>query len=479
MITAGASVQAPAVWTSVQKEPFPLYRTTLPNGLQVWTQPRSDSESIATLLVIRAGSRYEDRTNNGISHFVEHMVFTGTERWSEEEIKDVIDNRGGRWNGSTGLERTTYYAHVAAEDMSIALDWLSEVAFHATFPDDKVDKEREVIFQERWGRYGWLINTLDALGFGYELGRDIRRALYPSTSLGMNVIGEDDSLEALDRTDLMNYYKLHYTPENSTLIVVGNVTPDEVLAGAEASFGDLESGARPPAPETPVMPERGPQEIIVRGPMITDQVELVMGARTVGRFHPDRWPLLVLAEVLGEELMEEIRYRQGLVYSVGAYNSLLDDVGYFGVSASSERGNRETIRGTIDEHLARYRLGEVDAEAVAEAKVALKGRRALAIEDNLWRARWLAGWSSELPPGENVPDFQAEIDAVRPEDLSRVVSKYFTPERSFVGLHLPAVTVASGAWGAGAVVILALAAWVTHRAWRWNQMRKGSDEEIS
>ena len=478
-LTVAVSAQEPVAWSSIQDEPVPLYRTTLPNGLQVWSQPRPDSESVAALLVIRAGSRYEDRTNNGISHYVEHMVFTGTERWSEEEIKDIIDNRGGRWNGSTGLERTTYYAHVAAEDVSIALDWLAEVAFHATFPEEKVDKEREVIFQERWGRYGWLINSLDALGFGYDLYRDIRRALYPNTSLEMNIIGEDDSLEMLDRAGLMDYYQHHYTPDNSTLIVVGNVTPDEVVAGAKAFFGDLESGARPPAPSTPAIPERGPHEVVVRGPMLTNQVELVTGARTVGRFHPDRWPLVVLAEVLGEELIEEIRYRQGLVYGVGAYNSLLDDVGYFGVSASSEHGNRKAILRTINEHVARYRQGDVDAEAVEEAKAALKGRRALAMEDNLWRARWLANWSSELPAGENVPDFRAEIDAVRSEDLARVVNRYFTPERSFVGMHLPVVTVASGAWGTGAVVLLALAAWATHRIWRWNRRRRGEAEGIS
>ena len=161
-------------------EPFPLHRHTLPNGLRVWCQPRPDSESVAALLVIRAGSRYEDLANNGVSHYVEHMLFTGTERWTEEEIKEIIRRRGGRWNGWTGRERTTYFAHVSAQDFDIALDWLAEVVFHPTFLADKVDKERQVIFQERLGRYGWLINTLDALGFGYELDRDVRRALFPT-----------------------------------------------------------------------------------------------------------------------------------------------------------------------------------------------------------------------------------------------------------------------------------------------------------
>ncbi|NIV34757.1 MAG: hypothetical protein GWN58_36455, partial [Anaerolineae bacterium] len=183
----------------MQNEPFPLYRRTLPNGLQVWVQPRSDSESVTALLVLRAGSRYEVLSNSGVSHFVEHMVFAGTERWTEQEIKDVIRRRGGRWNGWTGPETTTYFAQVAAGDFDIALDWLAEVVFHPTFPADKVDTERQIIFQERMGRYGWLINLLDDLGFGYELDRDIRRALFPDSSIGQRVAGEDASLDKLDR----------------------------------------------------------------------------------------------------------------------------------------------------------------------------------------------------------------------------------------------------------------------------------------
>jgi predicted Zn-dependent peptidase len=467
------AAQLPAQEVLYQDEPFPIYRTTLSNGLRVWTQPRADSESVATLLVIGAGSRYEDEANNGISHYVEHVLFTGTERWNETEIKDVIRKRGGRWNGRTGLEQSTYWAHVAADDFEVALDWLAQVAFHATFPAEKVDKEREVIFQERWGRYGWLLNALDSIGLGYDLNREIRRALYPNSSLGMNVIGQDESLESLDRADLLAYYERHYTPDNAVLIVVGNVTPEGVVAGAEAYFGDLERGVGPLEPETPALPDNGPQRIVVRGPMATDRVGIRIGARTVGSAHPDQWPLAVLAEVLGTELMEEIRYRRGLVYNVGAYNAVLDDVGYFAISTSSERRNEEAILGAISQQLDRVRRGEVDLETVAEAKAALQGQWALAVEDNLERAEWLADWSSVLSANDPLPDYQAAIDAVAPGDLVRVVNTYFTPDRSFEGLHDPVVTVAGGARAAGVAVGLGLAALVARWLWRRSRRRGG------
>ncbi|NTU84607.1 MAG: insulinase family protein, partial [Chloroflexales bacterium] len=279
-------------------EPFHLERFTLSNGLRVWVQPRDDSQSIAAMLVFRAGARYEARAESGISHFVEHMLFTGSERWSEDEIKTMIRRRGGRWNGWTGYEQTTYFAQVAAGDTPLALDWLAELAFRSSFPADKVDKEREVIFQEKSGRYGWLINGLDNLGFGYELDRDVRRALYPGSTLGQRIIGEDDSLDRTGRDELLAYYRRHYTPANATLVIVGRADPAQVRRLAEQYFGAIPPGepASPPAPP-PASPP-GPLSVTVRGPMLTDQATLMLGARTVGSGHPDSYALDVLSELL-------------------------------------------------------------------------------------------------------------------------------------------------------------------------------------
>jgi zinc protease len=264
----------------------------------------------------------------------------------------------------------------------------------------------------------------------------------------------------------LDYYQRHYAPDNAVLIVVGNVTPEQVFERAEVYFGNLERNGRPSPPGTPPLPAEGPHEVVVRGPMLTDQVQLRVGARTVGRSHPDRWALDVLAEVLGEDLREEIRYQRGLVYGLGAYNVFFDDTGYFVISTTSERGNREAILSTVEEHQEKVRRGEVDAERVAEAQAALKGRWALAMEDNVERAVWLARWSSVLSADEPVPDYQAAIDAVTVEDLSRVVETYFSPQRRYLGLHQPVATVASGARAVGVMVGLGLSAWVARRLWR-------------
>jgi predicted Zn-dependent peptidase len=443
----------------------------LSNGLRIWCQPRPDSESVAALLVVRAGSRYETLVDNGVSHFVEHMVFTGTERWTESEIKSLITRRGGRWNGSTGWERTTYYAKVAVQDFDFAVDWLAQIVFHPTFPADKMDKERQVIFQERWGRYGWLINKLDDLGFGYDLDREVRRAVFPGSTLALRIVGEDDSLERLDRAALLDYYHKHYGPDNAVLIVVGGVAPEQVFERAQFHLGELEKKGRPSSPHTPALPTGGPYNVVVRGPMPTEQVRLAVGARTVGRAHADRWALDVLSEVTREELLEEIRYRQGLVYGLNAYNVTLDDVGYYGIHTMSERGNRRAIYKTLEAHLEQVQRGEVDVARVVEAQAALKGRWALAMEDNVARAGWLARWSSVLRDDEPLPDYAAAIDAVTAADLSQVARTYLTPQRRYVGVHQPVATVVSGVRAVGAAVGLGIGAWIARRLWRQGRTR--------
>jgi predicted Zn-dependent peptidase len=448
----------------ISHDPSVVQRFLLPNGLRVWIEPRPESESVTALLVVRASSRYETRANNGISHFVEHMVFDGTEKWpTEEEVADVITHRGGHWNGWTDEETTTYFVQLAQHDFDLALDWLSQVVFHPIFPADKVNKERDVIFEEKMGRYGWLINALDALGLGYELDRSVRRALFPGSTLGLRIIGEDASLDKITRQSLLDYYHAHYLPTNSALIIVGHVDVEQARDRAMAYFGQLPTKAdNPIGPATPPLPQHGPHHVTVRGPLPTDQSFLAIGMRTVSEAHPDRWPLEVLAEVMEEALLKDIRYRRGLVYGVSAFSNQFADAGYFGIFTQAESKKRADVQQTIEKYFERVRRGEITAEQVTNAKAALKGSWALDMEDGSRRASWLSQWafeSSERP----IPDYAAMIDAVTISDLQRMVETYYTPERRFTGLHHPIVTVPRGAR------ILGLAATASMLIWLWRK----------
>jgi len=449
-----------------------LKQTTLSNGLRVWCQARPDSESVAAVVVVGVGSRDETIQDNGVSHFVEHMVFAGTERWNEHEIKEFISCRGGNWNGGTDEESTAFYAQLAASDCSLALDWLSQVVFHPTFPAEKVDKERVIIFQERMGRQGRIIDALDRLGLGYELGRQVRLRLFPGSTLGLRVAGEDTSLERLDHPALLAHYRRHYVAENVTLVVVGNVEPDEAFKLADKYFGAAPRGPRPPLPATPPLPSAGPHHVVVRGPEATDQVRIMMGARTIGRAHPDRWALALLADILGDDLRRDIRYQRGLVYGLAARNAVFDDVGCFAVTTRTERRHYEAVVKTIQEHIERARHGDIPKERLDESKAGLRGSWALSAENNMDRALWLAQWPLVLPAGTPVPDVPQRLDAVQPGDLSRVVETYFTPQCSYVGLHVPIATVSSMARSVAVAGGIALAFLGSHALWKKLQPRR-------
>jgi predicted Zn-dependent peptidase len=439
----------------------------LPNGLRVWIEPRSDSESVTALLVVRVGSRYETHADNGISHFVEHMVFDGTEKWpTEEAVADAITHRGGNWNGWTDEETTTFFVQLAQHDFDLALDWLSQVVFHPTFPAGKVNKERDIIFEEKMGRYGWLLNTLDALGLGYDLDRDVRRVLFPGSTLGLRVIGEDASLDKITRQSLLDYYHAHYLPTNSALIILGNVDVELAREKAMTYFGQLPVKAgNPIGPATPPLPQHGPHHVTVRGPFPTDQSTLAIGMRTISESHPDRWPLEVLAEVMEEDLLKDIRYRRGLVYGLSAFSNHFADAGYFGIFTQAESQKRVEVQRTIEQYFERVRRGEITTEQTLNAQAALKGRWALDMEDGTRRASWLAQWAFES--GEQpIPNYAAMIDAVGVPDLKRMVETYFTPERRFAGLHHPIVTVPRGARILGVLTGIGVLLWLSRRLLR-------------
>jgi predicted Zn-dependent peptidase len=399
------------------------------------------------------GERSENASNNGISHYLEHMLFTGTEKWDEHEVNEVIDKRGGHFGSWISIEYTAYFAEMASQDFDIAMEWVSQVVFHATLPKDKIEKERNVVFQEKWGKYGWIINIgnriVERFGFGWNMWRTVEQLMYPNSSLAQRYYWEDDALEHIDRDDLLTYYRTYYVPGNTTLLIVGNVTPEQVSEATQHFFGDIPEGVVPARPETPVEPQDGPYHAVIRGPVATDQARIRMGARTVSQAHPDRWALDVLGEMLTNSLSQEIRHERGLANSIWAYNFDHSDVGRFEIRTRSEGDNREEVQRIIESHLDAIRRGDIDPEKLADAKTALKGRWALDMEDNFGRVHWLNDWPLALTHEEPIPDHAAEVDAVTPEDVTRVLNTYFTPERSYTVMHVPILTVYRGAWLGG------------------------------
>ena len=451
---------------------FDLRRARLANGLRVWVKPRPGTATVVLMVQVPVGSRNETEANNGISHFLEHMLFTGTARWSEEEVVEVIRRRGGESNARTAREDTVFWLHLKSEDLDLGLDWLSEVIFRPLLQEEKFDKERQVIIQEKGGEIGALEQVGDWIedrGLGWNVFRAVRHRLYPKSSLLLPIIGVDRSLRRITYPQLLDFYRQHYLPNNMTLIAVGDVDAEHLLERAGDSLGSFESGPLPPRPLSPP-PATGGFDMRLRGPNLNDQGQILLGAPLPGLNHPDRWALGVLAEILDTRLTQDIRFKRGLVYGIDVYPALNTDVGDFVVYTTADSGKFGEIIAAVEAELDLAIRGELAPSTVAEAKSAMRGRLLLGLETNADLGWWLAEMSLFLPEEQPVPDMFAAVEAVTAADVTRVAGEYLSIEKRYRALHRPALTPASlrgpALVGVG-LAVTGLGAW-----WLSNRRRK-------
>lgn len=419
-----------------------IHRTTLPNGLRLWVRPHPGSGTVAVLAQVPVGSRHETKQNNGISHFLEHMIFTGTRRWREHEVTEIIRRRGGEANARTSQEDTVYWLHLKSDDLALGLDWLSEVLFRPAMAEAKFNKERRVIINEKggnWGRFKDIMEWVEDRGLGWNIFRAVRNRLWPESSLLLPVIGDDQSLHSIDHAALLDFYQQHYLPNNMTLVVVGDVEPHEARNLTEQYFGEFEAGPLPQKPVKPPAPSRG-FRVRLRGPSINDQGQLLLGAPIPGLQHPDRYALVVLAEIMEAALTREIRFDRGLVYGIDVYPAMYSDVGYFVVYTTAESNRFPEIQAAIDAQIQRAVAGQIDTVAVDEAKSAVRGRALLAMEGNLNEAWWLAEDAMYTPDDQPVPDYFAAVNAVTPEEVQRVANTYLSAQSRYEAVHRPGLT---------------------------------------
>ena len=449
-----------------------IEQTTLPNGLALWCKQRPGSGSVVLRLVVRVGARYESEGQNGIAHFLEHLIFDGTPRWQEKDIRQVIERVGGSFNGYTGHEGTIYEVEVLAEHLGLALDWLAEIVFRSNLSDEQVRKEKGVIFQERGGRMGaffnWLEDLADRLHIEYDLYKSLMRQLFPGAALEREVTGYERTLQRITRADLLAFYHRFYIPNNMTLLIVGDVQAPAAFAEAARWFGDFKVGPTPPALPRPRSSQSRFVEVRMQWPDWIDRAYLWYGARTVGLNHPDQASILVLSWIIGDRLREEMRERRGLVYWLGAANNTMTDVGYFSIETDADGDKVDAILEYIDQVLAGVKRGTLEQTDLDYAKRAIRGRNVLSMDSNDRLAEVFTGPALTLRPGESLPDFFAEIEAVTLHDLQRVASTYFTPDNSYLALSRPAFTLRDAAIGVGGA-LLALAPVVYTRLRRKQQ----------
>ncbi|MGQ9573653.1 MAG: M16 family metallopeptidase [Dehalococcoidia bacterium] len=400
--------------------------TTLANGLRILTAPMPHTYSVAVAIYIGAGSRYERKEQAGLSHFLEHLCFRGTQkRPTSKDISEAIDRLGGILNGSTDREFIVYHAKVAAPHFPLALDVLVDLVRAPLLHPEEMEKERRVILEELAMIADTPSQLVDLL---------IDQALWADQPLGWDVAGTEQSVKAIDRQTALDYLSRQYVPNNIVVGIAGNIDPRQAVDQVAAIWSDCPPGS--PSPWYPATDGRGPRCLLRY--KRTEQAHLSLAVRGLSLHHPDRHALALLSVILGEgmssRLFLELRERRALVYDVHSYASHFRDTGAFTIYTGVDPAKAVDALKLIIEELARLRDG-VEDEELAKAKEVVRGRLLLRLEDTRSVAGWLAAQKLLLDEVRTPDQVVALFEAVTVQDVQRVAQTLLVDDQ----LHLAVV----------------------------------------
>ncbi len=402
----------------------PMYdKTTLPNGLRVLSVPMPHLRSVSIGFFIAVGSRYEAAPISGISHFIEHMLFKGTQRRpSAQEIAAAIEGIGGAFNASTGHEMTVYWAKTAAPHFPIAFDVLTDMLRCAKFDRAEIEKERTVITEE-------IKSTLDNPDdLAHQLSDEL---MWPAHPLGRDIAGTRDTVAALRREQLLDYMAAHYTPANMVIASAGQIDHAGLVELVERALGEWRADSADVAYEA-APPLQSEKRFLLHSKDV-EQAHLVLTVPGLERNHPDRYALRVLNALLGQgmssRLFNEIREKRGLAYSVYSFADSGSDAGDVGIYAGVDpRKTLETLRAALAEW-KRLQDEPVPAAEVQKAKEHIKGRTLLRMEDSYANASWWGVQEALRDEALTVDEVVAQIDAVTSEEIQALAQSLFREDR--------------------------------------------------
>ncbi len=384
-------------------------------------------ESATVLVMAGAGSRYESKKNNGISHFLEHMAFKGTpKRPSALAISSLIDGIGGEFNAFTGKETTGYYIKAGKNNVELCLDVLSDMLMNSLLDEKEIEKEKGVVIEE--------INLYEDTPVR-KIGDIYEQLLYGDTPLGWDIAGEKDSIRTITRADFMEYLDNFYSGSNITVVIAGGIDSAETEHLVEKYFGQMKKFDTKPYES--VQDGQDKPNVLVREKN-TEQIHIALGVRTVAIDHEDKYPLSVLASVMGggmsSRLFEEVREKRGLAYYVRTHSDHYMDCG----SVVSMAGiDPKRVEEAVSVMMEQYRtvaagLLNITDEELKKAKEYLKGHLVLELEDSRSVASFYAHQELTEKIVDNPDDVLKKIDAVTKDQVDEVGKRYFKNE----GLNL-------------------------------------------
>jgi predicted Zn-dependent peptidase len=393
-----------------------IQRHTLPNGLVVITETMPHVRSVSVGIWVRNGSRLEVLEENGLAHFIEHMVFKGTERRTAEDIAREMDSVGGMLDAFTSKEQICFNAKVLDEHLPIAFDVIADLVLRPKFDSEDVRKERQVVLEEI---------KMDLDNPEYLLHDLFTRGFWPEHPLGRPILGTPETVKKFNRESLRTRFQNWFAPDHLVITAAGNVTHDRVLELVQREFGAIKPDGRAESDGAPHT--RAPIHLETKKDL--EQVHLCIGVPSVPLGHEDRFGVAVLNNLLGggmsSRLFQNIREKQGLAYAVFSELTPYSDAGIMTVYAGTAT---ETVGQVIDltiKELRALKESPVTEEELRRSKNHLKGSLMLSLESTSSRMSNLARQELYFGRFFSLDEILAGIEAVTREELQSLAQEYF------------------------------------------------------
>ncbi|MDP3991366.1 MAG: pitrilysin family protein [Candidatus Colwellbacteria bacterium] len=397
-------------------------KTVLDNGLRIITAPQPDNPAVTILVLVEAGSEYETKEINGLSHFLEHLCFKGTKKRPKAiDIAGELDGIGALYNAFTSQEFTGYFAKAEAKHFGKILDVVSDIYLNSVFDPKEIDKERGVIIEE--------INMYEDLPMA-RVHYLFLELLYGDQPAGWNIVGEKEIIRALKREDFIAYRKKHYLAGKTIVIVAGNVKEDEAIAKVENIFTDIPTGTEVKKAKPKETQEK--PELLVKFKE-SDQTHLILGVRGYDIFDKRRFTVDVISDILGggmsSRLFQKIREEMGAAYYVGAGSEFFSDHGYLRASAGIDRQRLQEVIEAITAEFKRLKEEPISQTELQRVKDHLIGSLMLGLETSDDLARFYGGQEVIERKIMMPEEIARQIQAVTVEEIQEVAEDLFRDER--------------------------------------------------
>jgi len=392
-----------------------MRKEVLPNNVRIVTESVPYVQSVSVGIWIATGARDEDLDRRGACHFIEHMLFKGTESRSASQIADEFDFLGGQLNAFTEKEYTCYYCKVLSEHLHQAVDILADMFLNSLFRPDDVEVEKNVILEEI-KRYE--DTTEDLVHDVFAL------TAWDNHPLGNPILGRWESVSNLTSDVLVRFMQERYTPDNIVIAAAGNLVHEALVEQIASLFGGLEGTCPKPRHEAPIF--SGSSAFTNRP---TEQVHFCVGTPGFSQLDPDVYTLAVIDAALGgsmsSRLFQEIRERRGLAYTIGSYSASFREGGLFVVYGGTSRENMGQVLELIKAEFAKVMKHNITPEELVRAKNQIRGGLVLSQEN--MSSRMIRMAKSELYLGRPIPldELISLIQKVTHDDIDRVARKLF------------------------------------------------------